>query len=298
MISSSMSNELSLAIPGGLSEGSCAVILGLEILTPGTWSSNNEGSEVFFKESVDESSVREKLVSLLSVFRFLARPLWSCCDHRGFKLRSSFGTFTAVLTLSLPSFGAFTIVLAVSLPSGLAPRSCSLESASDSCPSTERSELIRRASLLISMPLLRPLLPRNSPSSSASAASSSSSSSQPELTAMSSPESSTLISTLLSRIHSSPWKPSWRSLPPKIGPSSGCSPSSSSRQSSQMGSRKFLYTVCWTEHWRLSLGSGSLLLKVEPLAEMGERSDDEDVFEKWMCARCRNGVLGGQVNDG
>ena len=219
----------------------------------------------------------------LSSFLLLAKPLRNCCDQRCLKCLSASVVFMTVI-------GIF-------LASGSVSRSCSLKRASDSCSSTERSELIRRASLLMSMPCLRPLLPRNSPSSSASAASSSSSS-KPVLTILSSSGSSTLISTLLSRIHSSPCKPSWRSRPPKIGPSSGCKPSSSSRQSSQIGSRKFLWTTCWMEHCRVSFGGGSLLLKVEPTVEIGERSDDEDSLDIWTFARGRRGGRGGQVTDG
>jgi hypothetical protein len=164
---------------------------------------------------------------------FLVRPFRSCCGQYGVK--------------RLRSFCALMAALAHFLASDSVPRSSSLNSASPSRSSADRSELIRRESLLISIPRRRPLLPRNSPSSSASAASSSSRS-QSVLGSLLSSGSSTLISTLLSNSHSSPCRPSLRSLPPKMGPSSGCSPSSSSRQSSQIGSRKVLWTICRMEH--------------------------------------------------
>jgi hypothetical protein len=52
------------------------------------------------------------------------------------------------------------------------------------------------------------------------------------------------------------------------------------------------------EHCRLSVGSGSLLLNVEPLVETGDRSGDEDALDKWGSARCRRGVVEAGVKDG
>ena len=283
MISSWGSSEAPLAVSGKMGEETCASMTGLLGLALSLWSFHEEGTEFCGEEFVDLSLAGEVLMCRLSSFLLLIKPLLNCCDQRRLKC----------LSIS----GALMTVIVICLASGSVSRSCSLKRASDSCSSTEKSELIRRAFLLMSIPCLRPLLPRDPPSSSASVASSSSSS-QPALSALSSSGSSTLISTLLSRIHSSPCKPSWRSRPPKIGPSSGCSPSSSSRQSSQIGSRKLLWTTCWMEHCRISFGRGSLLLKVEPAVEIGERSDEEELFDIWTFAGRRRGVCGGQVTDG
>jgi hypothetical protein len=51
------------------------------------------------------------------------------------------------------------------------------------------------------------------------------------------------------------------------------------------------------EHCRLRAGNRSSLVNGEPLVEVGERSDDEDVFDRWRSHR-RRGVVEEGLNDG